>query len=68
MQIFVKTLTGGIITLEVEPSNTIENVKSMIQSKYGMHPDEQNLIFGVKYLEDQKTLAIIIFKRHQLLI
>ena len=57
MQIFVKTLTGQIITLDVEPSDTIENVKSMIESKYGMHRDEQNLIFGCKYLEDQKILA-----------
>ena len=57
MQIFVKTLTGQIITLEVEPSDTIEKVKSMIESKYGMHPDEQNLIFGCKYLENQKILA-----------
>ena len=57
MQIFVKTLTGQIITLDVEPSDTIEKVKSMIESKYGMHPDEQNLIFGCKYLENQKILA-----------
>ena len=57
MQIYVKSLTGRVTTLEVDPSDTIEDVKDKVSDTIGIPSSEQRLLFGGKQLEDGHTLS-----------
>ena len=57
MWIYVKTLEWKTITLDVKPSNTIETVKSKIQDREGIPPEQQHLVCAGKELEDGRTLS-----------
>lgn len=56
MQLFVKTLTGKTVSIEVEEGESIEDVKAKISEKEGIPAEQQRLIFGGQQLQDAKTL------------
>jgi ubiquitin len=64
MKIYVKTPPGNTITLDVDPSDSIEMVKEQLQHEEGIPPEQQWLIFTGSKLEDGRTLADYSIKHH----
>lgn len=67
MQVFVNTLTGKTITIVVEPCTTIRECKKLIQSRVGLPPDRQRLVYAGKQLEDPRTISDYVIKKEHTL-
>jgi len=67
MQLFIKNLAGKTITIDVDRSDTIHNLKLKIQHREGIVPEAQLLIFAAKKLEDHKTIADYNIERESIL-
>jgi ubiquitin len=57
MQIFVRTITGKNLTLEVDPTDSVKALKEKIQEKEAIPESQQRLIFAGKQLADERTMA-----------
>jgi len=57
MLVNVKTLTAKVITVDMEPTDTILRLKEKIEEKEGIPPPKQRLVFGGRVVADEKTLA-----------
>ena len=57
LQVFVKTFAGKTLTVEVEPDESVESLKNKLQSKEGIPPNQQRILFGGKQLDSKKSIS-----------